>query len=185
MGLEQWPIRRLTVEEAIRMVEAGILDEDEPVELLDGVLVEMTRQGPKHSSGVGRLADRLRRVYEGRALVREEKPILASAYSLPEPDISIVRGSYDDYAERHPTGADTLLVVKVALSSHAADRRKASIYAAAGVPAYWLIDLATRQLELRVMPRDGAYAITRVFGEDETVSLPELDLDWLVRDLLP
>jgi hypothetical protein len=60
MVLEQWPIRRLTVEETLRMVDAGILDEDEPVELLDGVLVEMTRRGPRHSSGIGRLADRLR-----------------------------------------------------------------------------------------------------------------------------
>src|SRR5436190_11722511 len=129
--LEQWPIRRLTVEETLRMLDAGILEEDEPVELLDGVLVEMTPQGPTHSSGTGDLADRLREAYGGRACVREEKPLVASVHSLPEPDVAVVRGRQGTYAKRHPTGADALLVVELALTSRALDRRKAAIYAAA------------------------------------------------------
>jgi Uma2 family endonuclease len=65
------------------------------------------------------------------------------------------------------------------------DRRKTAIYAASGVQAYWLLDLANRRLELRTTPEDGAYLLTRILHADETVTLPELDLEWRVGDLLP
>jgi Uma2 family endonuclease len=183
--LDQWPIRKFTVDEALRMVDAGILEKDEHVELLDGALVEMSPQGPKHANAVTRLSNQLRQAYLGRAVVREEKPFAATAYSLPEPDIAVVRAPIERYDDAHPSGTDTLLVVELALTSRAIDRRKAAIYAAAGVPAYWLLDLAARRLELRTTPEDGAYLVTRILREDEIVSVPELGLDWRVGDLLP
>jgi Uma2 family endonuclease len=183
--LEQWPIRRLTVDETLRMVDAGILDEDEHVELLEGVLVEMSPQGPSHAERTAMLADRLRSAYSGRARVREEKPLVVGRYSLPEPDIAVVLGAPGAYESRHPDGNDTLLVVELALTSRAMDRRKAAIYAAAGIQVYWIVDLANRKLELRSAPEDGAYVVTRVLREDETVTLPGLDVEWRVGDLLP
>jgi Uma2 family endonuclease len=183
--LEHPTVRRLTADEAMRMVEAGILGEDEPVELLDGVLVEMSPPGPEHVDATINLAERLREAYVGRGRIREEKPLAAGAYSLPEPDIAVVRGAAGTFAKRHPTGAEAVLVVEIAWSSQRENRRKAAIYAAGGVEVYWLLDLAARQLELRTTPEDGAYLVTRILGEDDVVALPGSDVRWTVRELLP
>jgi Uma2 family endonuclease len=178
-------IRRLTVSEAILMVDVGIVRKDERVELLEGLLVETAPQGPLHSSATTSLGDRLRVVYAGRAMIREEKPLDAGRYSLPEPNIAVVRGQAGTYATRHPRGEDAILVVELAWTSQDQDRRKAAIYAAAAVPVYWLLDLAARKLEIRTSPQSGAYGTTQLLGEADVVSLPELAVQWPVRDLLP
>jgi len=116
-----------------------------------------------------------------KSLIIAEKPSVAA-------DIARALGGFtrhDDYFESHPTGRDALLVVELAWSSQRIDRRKAAIYAAGGVEVYWLIDLAARKLELRTTPVDGAYQVTRILGEDDVVPLPESDVRWTVRELLP
>jgi Uma2 family endonuclease len=178
-------IRRLTVDETLRMVDAGIVGEDEPVELLDGLLVEMSPQGPVHAAATTNLADRLRAAYVGRARIREEKPLAAGTYDLPEPDIAVVGGQTWAYATRHPCGTDALLIVELAWSSQPEDRRKASVYAAAGVHDYWILDLAARKLEVHTRPEGAVYRATQILGENDFVSPPELTVRWLVRDLLP
>lgn len=165
------------------MVETGILGEDEHVELLEGALVEMSPQGPEHASAISVLADRLREIYVGHARVREEKPLSIGPYSLPEPDIAVVRGKAEAYARKHPVGGECVLVVETAFSSQRIDRRKGRIYAAGGVEVYWLIDVVARKLELRTAPVDGVYQVTRVLGESDVVELPESSERWLVRDL--
>jgi hypothetical protein len=182
--LEHPTLRRITAREAMRMVDAGILGEDEPVELLDGVLVEMSPQGQRHVAATTRLAERLRGIYARTAQVLEEKPLATGPTDLPEPDVSVVRGRIEDYAEL-PTGLDAILVAEVCWSSQSIDRRKASIYALGGVEVYWLVDLATRKLELRTTPVDGAYQVTRILGEDDVVELPHSGERRTVRDLLP
>jgi Uma2 family endonuclease len=182
---ERPQVRRFTADEAMRMVEAGILGDDESVELLEGALVEMSPQGPRHAFATIQLAQRLREVYAEDAHVREEKPLAASEHDLPEPDVSVVRGRESAYAARHPSGADVILIVELALTSQRIDRRKASIYASAGVEVYWLVDLAARRIELRTTPADGAYQVTQVLAEDDVVELPGSGARWTVRDLLP
>jgi Uma2 family endonuclease len=178
-------IRRLTADEALRMVAAGIVREDEPVELLEGVLVEMSPQGPIHAEATTNLAERLRAAYAGRARIREEKPLAAGTYNLPEPDVAVVRGGPGVYADRHPTGADVILVVELAWSSQEEDRRKAGIYSAGGVPCYWLVDLAGRKVEIWTEPESGSYRALQTLAENDVVALPEIDEKWRVRDLLP
>jgi Uma2 family endonuclease len=182
---EAAPVRRFTADEAMRMVEVGIVGEDEHVELLDGALVEMSPQGPRHAVATRRLANRLRRAFTEGFQVLEEKPLAASEHDLPEPDVAVVRNRSDDYLQSHPTGVDAILVVELALSSQRIDRRKASIYAAGGVEVYWLVDLAARRLELRTTPVGGVYQVTRILGEDDVVELPQSTERWIVRDLLP
>jgi Uma2 family endonuclease len=187
MGTSEGPsVRRFTADEAIRMVEAGIVGEDEHLELLDGALVEMSPQGRGHVIALTKLARKLEGAYTPAAHVLEEKPLAASRHDLPEPDIAVYRGRLDDYP-RHPTGPDAILVVELAWSSQRIDRRKASVYAAGGVEAYWLVDLKARRLEVRTTPVDGAYQVTRILDENDVVELPELhpDVRWTVRDLLP
>lgn len=176
--------RRFTGDEAIRLVEAGIIGDDEPVELLDGAFVEMSPQSAQHSAAMRRLAKRLRQAYADRAEVFEEKPLATSLHDLPEPDLAVVRPRGDDYSTSHPTGADVLLVIEVAWSSQRLDRLKASIYAAGGVPVYWVLDLAARKLEVLTAPEGRAYRSARFLGEGEEVELPETGERWLVRDLL-
>lgn len=180
-------VRRFTADEAMRMVDAGILGEDEHVELLDGTLVEMSPQGPEHADAIANLSDRLRAAYPGMRRIRPQLPIAIDTYSLPEPDLAVVRGQPGTYAHRHPTGPETILVIELAWSSQRENRRKASIYAAGGVEVYWLLDLAARKLEVRTTPVDGAYQVTRILAEDDVVELPESpsDVRWIVRDLLP
>jgi Uma2 family endonuclease len=182
---ERPAVRRFTADEAMRMVEAGIVGEDEHVELLDGALVEMSPQGPEHADAIANVSDRLRVAYPDPRRIREEKPLAIDDHSLPEPDLAVVRGRPGTFAHRHPTGAETVLVVELAWSSQKDDRRKASVYAAGGVEIYWLLDLAARKLEVRTTPVDGAYQVTRILGEDDAVELPESDVRWTVRDLLP
>jgi Uma2 family endonuclease len=179
-------VRRFTADEAIRMVDAGILDTDERLELLDGVLVEMSPKGHKHVVATTRIAKQLRGVYANTAEVLEEKPLRTSPLDLPEPDVSVVRGRIEDYSDV-PTGSAAILVVEVCWSSQRNDRVKASTYAEGGVEVYWLLDLAARKLELRTMPVDGVYQVTRVLDEDDVVELPEArsNVRWTVRDLLP
>jgi Uma2 family endonuclease len=181
---QQTTVRRLTADEAMRMVEAGILGEDEHVELLDGALVEMSPQGPEHSAAITILADRLRGAYAGRAHVREEKPLTTGRFSLPEPDVAVVRGQPGAFAHKHPTGADAVLVVELAWSSQREDRLKASTYAAGGVAVYWLVDLVARKLEVRTTPVDCSYEVARIFDASDVVELPESSERWLVSDLL-
>jgi Uma2 family endonuclease len=187
MGTSDEPtVRRFTADETVRMVEVGIIGEDETVELLDGVIFEMSSQGPAHAHATATLADRLRVVYRGRA-IREEKPLTTGTHNLPAPDIAVVLERAGGYARRHPTGNDAILVVELALSSQQLDRTKASIYAAGGVDVYWLIDLAAHTLEVWTAPVEGAYQVTRLLGEDDAVELPESrsGARWTVRDLLP
>jgi Uma2 family endonuclease len=177
--------RRFTAAEVLRMVDAGILAEDEPVELLEGELVVTPPQGPPHAAVVCDLAERLRDVYGPACHVRPQCPLVGAVDSLPEPDLAVVRGKARDYATRHPTGPDVVLVIEVARTSQALDRRKVRAYATIGVSVYWIVDLAARRLEVRSEPTaDGEYRVTRLLGENETIALPRLDVSWNVASLL-
>ncbi|HVU52299.1 MAG TPA: Uma2 family endonuclease [Polyangia bacterium] len=186
MGTSQEPVvRRFTADEALRMVELGIIGEDEHLELLDGVLVEMSPQGTEHAEAIANLDDRLRAAYPGARRIRPQTPLALGKYDLPEPDFAVVRAEPGTFRRRHPTGPETVLVVELAWSSQGRDRRKAALYAAGGVEVYWLLDLAARTLEVRTAPADGAYQVTRVLAEDDVVELPETEVRLAVRELLP
>lgn len=170
-----FPRRLFTVDEVSQMVEKGILREGERVELLDGDLLVVSPQGPAHSARLAALAHTLTRVYGDVAHPRTQMPLDARPYNLPEPDLAVVRGQPLDYQHRHPVGADTLLLIEVANTSQALDRRKIQIYAAAGVPVYWLVDLVARQIEVFSAPTNGGiFARRRVLGPEEEVELPEV-----------
>src|ERR1700679_4057799 len=102
------PERSFTPREVLRMVEAGILSPEEPVELLEGRLLIVSPQGPPHAAVVGAVSDRLRGAYAPGHTVREEKPIELPD-SLPEPDVAVVSGSQLDYASRHPLPSEVVL----------------------------------------------------------------------------
>jgi Uma2 family endonuclease len=177
--------RRFSATEVLRMVEEGILGHDEPVELIEGELVKTPPQGPSHSAVVSDLQERLRELYRPGCHVRSQCPLAGAADSLPEPDLAVVRGKPRDYVTAHPSGADVLLVVEVARTSQAIDRRTVRAYAKIGVPVVWLLDLAARRLEVRTEPDGDEYRSTRLLGENESATLPGVDSSWRVDTLLP
>jgi Uma2 family endonuclease len=180
-----FPRRRFTVDEVNRMAAQGILGEDEPVELLDGELLIVSPQDPRHGATVAALARRLTDLYRVDAHLRPQLPLNAAPDSLPEPDLAVVKGQPLDYQHRHPVGVETLLVVEVARASQAVDRRKAQIYAAAGVPIYWLVDLTERRIEVFSQPSPaGIFTLRRTLNPGEEVHLPGLDLRLAVSEIV-
>ena len=183
--LEQLEHRRFTSDEVLRMVEEGILDEDERLELLDGELVVMSPQNPRHAALAAKLQRLVAAVAPRGTHLRLHSPIAAGRESLPEPDLALVRGRAEDYLDRHPAGGDLLLVVEIAVTSQAADRLKARIYGQAGVPVYWLLDLPDRHLEVHSGPQaTGGYSESRFAGAGESVSVPGADAELSVAELL-
>ena len=163
------------------LVERGLLA-DSRVELLFGALIDVTPQGPLHADVVRRLAERLVRALSGDVHTRVQSPLALSEDSEPEPDIAVVpAGSYET---AHPSRA--LLVVEVADTSLQKDRGiKTALYAMAGIPEFWLVNLAERIVEVHRTPSAGRYAdIQRIGtgGQLEPVQFPELRIP--VSDIL-
>jgi Uma2 family endonuclease len=172
------PLRRVEYD---WMVGQGFF-EAEKVELLDGVIVEMNPQGTRHAATVQRLNRLFVPALVGRADVRVQSPFVASDISEPEPDIAVVPSG--DYDATHPTHA--LLLVEVAESSINKDRLvKTRVYAAAGVPEYWLVDVAAGTIEVRTQPADGGYTQVRIARPGQTIRLQAFpDIEIAVSDIV-
>lgn len=151
--IEPEKVRPLKRSEYDQLVELGVF-EGERIELLRGALVEMTPQGSRHAHVLSMLNRIFMFGLRDRAELRIQMPLAVSEDSEPEPDLAVVPPG--DYSQAHPTQA--LLVVELAESSRRKDRElKAALYAAAGVPEYWLVDLVDRAVEVRTRPEGGAY----------------------------
>jgi Uma2 family endonuclease len=162
------PLKRVEFE---RLVSEGLFD-DERIELLGGVIVEMSPQDTRHAAVIERLDREIRRVIPVSMSVRAQLPFAASEYSLPEPDIVVVPRV--DYDEAHPDRA--YLVVEVANTSLRKDRSiKSELYARAGVPEYWIVNVAEQHIETRTLPRDGAYTRVAIARRGDTVCIASLD----------
>jgi Uma2 family endonuclease len=155
-----FPIHRITNEEYGRMVDSGAL-EGVRVELAEGLLIEVSPQSGAHA----RLIQVLTRLLAGRAdLLRVQLPLEVAEGWIPEPDIALAE--HEDPAT-HP--ATALLVVEVAVSSHGYDVSKARVFAQAGIPTYWIIDVPGRQVLAHTGPRPGGYAWTPALTGSHTL----------------
>lgn len=176
------PVRPLSIADVDAMVRAGILDEDDRVELLEGALVEISPQSEAHAYAVRRLNALAVVAVEGTGLeVLGQAPLLVeSRISRPEPDLAIAPVTPRD---RHPSGA--LLVVEVSVSSRRIDLGlKAAIYAAAGVPEYWVLDVEARTLMVHREPQADRYSSVERFGDDASVTALAVGLTVPVAALL-
>jgi Uma2 family endonuclease len=169
------------------MTEAGILPEEERIELIEGEIIVMGKQGPQHAASSSRIDDFLRRLLGRRALVRFQLPLRLDDLSEPEPDIAVVLPDEDYYSDHHPTPAETLLVLEVADSTLRLDRvRKSRVYAEAGIRQYCILNLKARELEDQRQPSPNGYRSKRVYTEGESFTLAAFpDISINVRDLLP
>src|SRR3990170_3724376 len=163
--------RRFSVAEYRKMVHAGILTEDDRVELIEGEIVELVPIGPRHAACVDRLSQGLQRRLADRAIVRTQGPISLGPYSEPQPDLALFRPPVARYAESHPRPDDLFLVIEVAERSVEEDRaRKMPMYARAGVREAWLVDLPAQAVEAHRQPTPNGYASGRKFGRGQVLT---------------
>ena len=176
--LSRHPVRRhrLTLNEYHRLGEAGILGEDDRVELLEGQLVDMAPIGPRHALAVDALTELLVTAVSGRAGVRVQNPIELDGGTEPQPDIVLVRRPWRGYPASHPGPEDIVLLIEVADSSRDVDLgAKRELYARAGIPEFWIVDLITDGVLVCRNPGGDRYeAITRIepVGVLEVEGLP-------------
>ena len=183
--------RRWTRVEYERLVEIGIF-EGERLELLDGLLAVREPQGSRHAAGIRRVAERLRRAFGKAWQVDSQLPIALDDDSEPEPDIAVVPRDAAAYRDAHPSRP--VLLVEVAESSYRIDHGyKASLYARARVPEYWVVDVVRETVEVHREAQESAAAVhgwrygrVEVLRPPATVSaLIAPDVLILVADLLP
>ena len=186
-GLRRWSRR-----EYARLIDHGFLDEDDPIELLDGLLLVKEPQHSPHRTAVLLAAKALERGFGEGWFVQTQSPIILDDRSEPEPDVCVVRGSPRDYAAAHPTRP--ALIVEVAQSGLPLARgRKAAAYARAGIADYWILNLSARVLEVHPEPprpvparRAWGYLAIETLGADATVTpLAAPTAAISVADLLP
>jgi Uma2 family endonuclease len=184
-------LRKFTVAEYDELVRAGVLGPNDRVELLEGYLVPKISHNPPHAGTIHLLVAVLSHVLPAGWVFRSQLPVVLSD-SEPEPDGAIVRGDRRTYLTRHPVPADFGVVIEVASSSLDEDRvDQARIYAHAGLPEYWIVNLVDRQIEVYTNPQSAAapprYATRTDYRPGATVPL-KLDGTTVairVDDLLP
>ena len=166
-NLGRLPLRRFTRTEYDRLVELGLF-RDEKLELLHGVLVPMSPQGVSHAHVIEELTRLLTLALANRARIRTRLPFAAVDDSEPEPDVAVV--PLDAERKSHPSRAH--LIVEVAETSQQRDRHvKAPLYAASGVPEYWLVLPESGLVEVYRDPKEGRYQRMESFAKGSSLSL--------------
>lgn len=152
------------------------------VELLRGEVYQMSPIGPKHAFTVAQLDERLQETLRGKAVIMVQNPLRLAEDSEPEPDLLVLKPPISRYRDRHPTPEDVLLLIEVADTSLEFDREvKLPLYAEAGIPEVWLVNLKEDLLEVYREPREGRYRAIRLLSPTEAASplhFPEVKLPW-------
>jgi Uma2 family endonuclease len=163
-------LHKFTVEKYRRMGETGILPPDARVELVEGEIVEMSPIGEPHAACVDVLDELVRGALGRTVIVRVQNPIRLDDYSEPQPDISLLKRRDDFYRHGHPRPEDVLLVIEVSDSTLAYDRQiKVPLYARAGIPEVWIVNLIDERVETFADLSGGAYRVPAAFSRGEEV----------------
>lgn len=149
-----------TVEQFERMGEAGIFSEDARLELIEGEIIEISPIGSRHAACVKFLSRYLNRALGDIALISTQDPIQLDDFTAPQPDVALLRLRDNFYSDSHPTPQDVLLVIEVADTTVDYDRLiKLPLYAKAGIPEVWIVNLPADRIEIYAAPNNGAYEI--------------------------
>ncbi len=165
--------KQFSIDEYERMIEGGVFDKEDRLELIRGEIVEMAPIGLRHAACVARLTKLFERTVGDVAIVSVQNSIRLPKKSQPQPDVALLRWRDDFYSGRRPTPGDVSLLVEVAESSLAADRGvKLPLYAEAGVPEVWIVDLSQDAVEVYSNPSGSAYQNVRRAAKGEALALP-------------
>jgi Uma2 family endonuclease len=167
-----------------KMVDVGILKPTDRTELIRGQIIKMSPIRSLHASIVDILNESLVLLLHKKAKVRIQNPIRIGQYSEPEPDIVVVKYRKDSYRTRHPRPEDVLLVIEVADSSLHFDKEvKMPLYAEAGIPEYWVVNIPEKAVEIYRMPKDSTYQEKSSLGLSETAICDAIDFKLKVVEL--
>lgn len=179
--------RLFSVEEYHKMIETGIINEDDRVELLDGRIIEMSPKSAAHAAVNEDVADIFKNRLKKKAVVRSQNPIILDDRSEPEPDIVIATPPKHKYYSQHPTPSDILLVMEISDATLSRDRQtKGAAYAECGIIQYLLLNLKKREIEDYREPSKDGYRSKQTYTAKQSFSLvafPNVLIK--VRDLLP
>ncbi len=179
--------RRFTVAEYHKMARAGILGEDDRVELIEGEIVEMTPIGHRHALCVSLMNEVFVVGFRDVAMVWTQNPLRLGKRSEPQPDLVLLRRRPDLYASGRPAIVDVLLLIEVSDTTAGSDRRvKVPLYARSGIPEVWLVDLEQETITVYLDPAPNGYRTARVVRRGESLApgaFPDRPL--AVADLLP
>ena len=180
---ESWPRpHRLTVDDYYRMAEVGLLHPDDRTELIEGEIIDMPPIGDRHAAVVRLLNTRLVRAVGDAAEVSSQLPVRLSLRSEPQPDFAVVKAKRGGY-RKHPQPRDVLLLSEVSDSTLRYDLgKRASLYAAHGIPEYWVFDLQRDRVWRHCDPNNRGYARVDA-AESGTLTLPTLDADISLEEL--
>lgn len=169
------------------MLDAGILAEDDQVELLNGQITLMSPQRPPHTTATKRAYDYLKPLLLGKADVRSQSPITLNSHSEPEPDIAVVAIDKLEYSDRHPSPNEIFLLIEVADSTLGRDLgEKVSAYAQANIQEYWVVNVRERIVHIFRHPLGNTYQQKQLLEENDKCSLLVFpDINVLISRLLP
>jgi Uma2 family endonuclease len=173
-------VAQFSIEQYHRMIRSGAFTEENPVELIDGWVVKKMPKGPEHEYAVGETQEQLQRHLPSSWHLRNQAPITL-ATSEPEPDLTVARGGRGNYRDRHPYPTDIALLVEISDTTLDIDRLKGATYGAAGIPAYWIVNLPERCVEVYSHPTSNdssGYLVREVFYEGDHVRLIIDDQDY-------
>lgn len=163
-------LKRWTVAEYHQIIASGIIAPDTPVELIHGQIIEMVPQQPPHAATTDEGGDYLKALFAGKAKVRVQLPVTLPPDSEPEPDFAVVRIDENLYRDRHPGPDDIHLVIEVADSTLQKDQQyKSKLYAQAGIPEYWIINLKQNQVIVYRQPQDNVYQTEQILGVSDNI----------------
>ena len=185
-AFDELSLYRLSVEDYEKMIAHGFFDEDERIELWEGVLIKMSPKGIKHRNATYLASTFFQEKFGRTVIVQSQDPIKLSDFSEPEPDVVLAIAPLSKYAAGHPTPKDVLLVMEIADTSVQKDRRKSQSYAQNGIVQYLLLNLNTGEIEDYREPGFEGYRFVKTYSKDETfnlVAFPEIEIK--VSDFLP
>lgn len=177
--------RLFTVEEYHRMAETGILHEDDRIELIHGEIIRMSPIGNFHAAIVSRINMLLVPRLALETIISVQNPVKIDDHSEPEPDIMVLPFRDDYYAESGVTPQDVLLLIEVSDSTPRYDRNtKLPLYATAGIPEVWIVDVNKQQLEVYRQPDEDRYRSMVTLTRDDIVVATRFPLEVQVRELI-
>lgn len=182
----QFARKLFTTAEYHQMIEAGVFNEDDRIELIEGEFYEMSPIGPRHAAAVNRLSRVLNLQISDIAIVSVQNPVELSRYSEPQPDITVLKWRDDFYSQSHPSPSDVLIAIEVSDTTQDRDRGfKIPVYARAGLAEAWLVDLFNDCVEIYLRPANGKYQDRKIITRGQAIashSIPQLQLS--VDDIL-
>lgn len=158
-----------TVSDYHKLAEIGLLSEKR-VELISGEIIDMSPVGKLHAATVNKLTSLLSELIVDAGIISVQNPVTINQFSEPEPDLSILKPKENFYADQLPKASDVLLIVEVADTTLAKDRQvKIPLYSEAQIPEYCIINLTDKVLERYTEPKEGDYALRRLYRKGDTL----------------